>query len=130
MSLVYLDTSVALAHLLGEDVALPENLWAEPLVSSRLLVYETWNRLSAMHLRESHHEAARELLGRVAMLELVGPILERAEEGFGHPLRTLDALHLASLLFIAGQGQRVTLASYDQRLSAAAEAAGLSLYPL
>ncbi len=130
MSLVYLDTSVALAHLLGEDVVPPESLWRETLVSSRLLVYEMWARLGAMHLRESHGEAARELLERVAMLELVGPILERATEGSPTPLRTLDALHLASVLFLNGEGQRVTLASYDRRLAAAAETAGLSLYPL
>ena len=130
MSLVYLDTSVALAHLLGEDVVPPEDLWQETLVSSRLLVYETWVRLGAMHLRESHGEAARNLLERVVLLELVGPILERAEEGFPHPLRTLDALHLASVLFLAGQGPQVTLASYDRRLTALAEAVGVSLYSL
>jgi hypothetical protein len=33
--LIYLDTSVALAHLLAEDRALPERLWQEPLISSR-----------------------------------------------------------------------------------------------
>jgi hypothetical protein len=37
---IYLDTSVALAHLLAEDRELPPVLWTEPLISSRLLEYE------------------------------------------------------------------------------------------
>jgi hypothetical protein len=34
---IYLDTPVALAHLLTEDRSLPESIWRETLVSSRLL---------------------------------------------------------------------------------------------
>jgi predicted nucleic acid-binding protein len=128
MSMVYLDTSVALAHLLGEDVSPPEEIWEESLVSSRLLAYELWNRLDAMGLGGSHTSEAREILGRVATLELVEPILGRAMEGFPSPVRTLDALHLASLLFLVEQGLKIQLASYDQRLSAAAEALGIPLY--
>jgi hypothetical protein len=37
------------------------------------------------------------------------------------PVRTLDALHLASMEFLRQQGQQVTLASYDDRLVAAAK---------
>lgn len=128
MSMVYLDTSVALAHLLGEDVSPPEEIWEESLVSSRLLAYEFWNRLDAMGLRGSHSSEAREILGRVATLELVEPILGRAMEGFPSPVRTLDALHLASLRFLVEQGVEIRLASYDQRLNAAADALGIPLY--
>ena len=39
-TLVYLDTSVALAHLLAEDRRPPAGLWQEELVTSRLLEYE------------------------------------------------------------------------------------------
>ena len=128
MSMVYLDTSVALAHLLGEDVPPHEEIWEESLVSSRLLAYELWNRLDAMGLRGSHTSEARELLGRVATLGLMEPFLERATEGFSTPVRTLDALHLASLLFLVEQGLKIQLASYDQRLNAAADALGIPLY--
>lgn len=37
--MIYLDTSVALAHLLAEDRQPPASLWDETLVSSRLLEY-------------------------------------------------------------------------------------------
>ncbi|MCY4211377.1 MAG: hypothetical protein OXE97_10115 [Gammaproteobacteria bacterium] len=68
--MIYLDTSVALAHLLAENQRLPASLWQEPLVSSRLLEYEVWNRLHARGLAQSHGEAARSLIGRLALLEL------------------------------------------------------------
>lgn len=35
--MVYLDTSVVLAHLLAENRSPPDHLWREPLVASRLL---------------------------------------------------------------------------------------------
>jgi hypothetical protein len=48
--LIYLDTSVALAHLLAEDQSTPEKLWQETLISSRLLEYEVWTRIHARGL--------------------------------------------------------------------------------
>jgi predicted nucleic acid-binding protein len=125
--LIYLDTSVALAHLLAEDRYPPEALWKESLVSSRLLEYEAWNRVHARGLTRSHGEPLRLLLGRVAFLELALPVLSRALEPFPAPVRTLDALHLASLDFLRAQGQRPALASYDDRMLAAARAMKIPL---
>jgi len=127
---IYLDTSVALAHLLAEDRSPPAELWAETLVSSRLLTYELWTRIHARSLGASHGELVRELIGRVAVLELVPPVLERALEPFPVPVRTLDALHLASVDFLQRQGQSVRLASDDERLVHAAVALGIDTYPL
>lgn len=123
--MIYLDTSVALAHLLSEDRRPPASLWDETLVSSRLLEYELWTRVHARGLGESHGEAVRAVLGRVAMLELIGEVLGRARQPFPVPVRTLDALHLASLEFVRAQGQVVRLASYDGRMVAAAGALGV-----
>jgi hypothetical protein len=127
---IYLDSSVALAQLLAEDRAPPEALWQQPLVASRLLEYEVWTRLNARSLGRSHGEEARALIGRVALLELVPPVLGRALEPFPVPVRTLDALHLASLDFLRGRGQRVELASYDDRLLSAARVMGVALLAL
>ncbi|HVZ87785.1 MAG TPA: PIN domain-containing protein [Polyangia bacterium] len=119
--MIYLDTSVALAHLLAEDRGPAAALWREPLVASRLLEYELWNRLNARGLSGSHDEAARDLLGRVAIIELARPVLARALEPFPVPVRTLDALHLASIEFLRAQSQKIELATYDERLTAAAK---------
>ena len=128
--MIYLDTSVALAHLLAEDVLPPVSLWRESLVSSRLLEYELWTRLHARGLGKSHGTAARDLVGRLAMLELIPEVLGRALEPFPAPVRTLDALHLASVDFLQRHGQRVTLATYDQRQRALAAAMGIPLFSL
>jgi hypothetical protein len=128
--LIYLDTSVALAHLLAEDRVPPERLWRESLVSSRLLEYELWTRIHARRLTRSHGEHVRALVGRVTLIELAPAVLSRALEPFPTPVRTLDVLHLASLDFLRRQGQSPALASYDQRLSRAARALRVPLYPL
>lgn len=128
--MIYLDTSVGLAHLLSEDRRPAEALWREPLVTSRLFEYEVWTRLHARGLGKSHGPAAEALFGRLAFVELLRPVLARAAEPFPVPVRTLDALHLASIDFLARQGQKVALASYDSRLNAAAAKAGIPMYGL
>jgi hypothetical protein len=47
-------------------------------------------------------------------------------EPFPVAVRTLDALHLATMDFIRESGEPVQLASYDNRLIAAAEALGIT----
>src|SRR5271163_4699572 len=84
-AVIYLDSSVALAHLLAEDRSPPESIWEETLVASRLLEYEVWNRVHARRLARSHGEVVRALIGRVALIELVPPVLARALEPFPIP---------------------------------------------
>lgn len=126
--MIYLDTSVALAQLLSEDRIPPTRLWQEPLTSSRLLEYEVWTRVHARRLATSHGDAVRALIGRVAFVELAPPVLARALEPFPRPVRTLDALHLASIEFLRSQGQPVSLATYDERLARAARDLKIRLY--
>ncbi|MCX6552264.1 MAG: PIN domain-containing protein [Acidobacteria bacterium] len=128
--MTYLDTSVALAQLLSEDMRPPASLWRASLVSSRLLEYELWVRIHARGLSSSHGDAVRDLLSRVAFLELVPPVLDRALEPFRVPVRTLDALHLASMEFLRARGVKLTLASFDERLTAAAAGLGIPPHPL
>ena len=130
--MIDLDTSVALAHLLAEDRQPPASLWEETLVSSRLLKYEIWTPLHGRGLTEACEEAVRSRIGRVAMLELSPPVLARALDAFPgpSPLRTLDALHLASCAYPVENGQPVTLASFDLRMSAMARVMDIPLFEL
>ena len=128
--MIYLDTTVVLAHLLAEDRQPPETLWTEPLVSSRLLEYQTWVRLHGRGLGRTHGELARDLLARVALLDLTPAVLARALEPFPLPVRTLDALHLASVEFLRSQHVAVQLASYDDRMLAAARGLHLPIFRL
>ncbi len=129
--MIYVDTSVVLAHLFSEDRRPPAWLWAETLVSSRLLEYEMWTRLHARKATALRGDAARAVIARISLLELAPPVLARALDPFpGLPPRTLDALHLASCRFLHDRGQRVELASYDHRMVNAARAIGIPLRDL
>jgi predicted nucleic acid-binding protein len=92
------------------------------LVSSRLLTHECWARVNAGGWTVSHGDKLRDLLSRLMMLELTPPVLNRALEPFPTHVRTLDALHLASIEHLRTAGQDVTLATYDARFAAAARA--------
>ena len=128
--MIYVDASVAVAHLLFEDRRPSPALWDETLVSSRLLQYEVWTVLHARSLGESHGRAASTILGRLALLELSPAVLERALQAFPIPLRALDALHLASFDYLCRQGQTIELATYDRRMVAAARAMDLRVLDL
>ena len=128
--MIYVDTSVALAQLLAEDRCPPATLWHEPVLSSRLLAYEVWTRVHARGLTTSHGDAVRRLLGRLAWLELTPVVLARALEPWPAPVRTLDALHLASIEFLRTEQQHVQLATYDDRLRTAAARLGIPLMAL
>lgn len=124
--MIYLDTSVVLARLFAEDRSPPDALWSRSLVSSRLLEFEVFNRVHASGAAATHAAAARHLIDRVSLLELSARVLSRALAPFPLTVRTLDALHLATMAFLRGQGQTVELATYDQRLAAAAKALGFT----
>lgn len=129
--MIYVDSSVILAQLLAEDRFPEASFWNRgPLVSSRLIEYEVWNRIHSRGLAGSHGDDVRSLLGRLALLELAPPVLARALEPFPTPIRTLDSLHLASIEFLRAIGQRPGLATYDRRLGDAAMALEIPLIPL
>src|SRR5262245_22855602 len=116
--------------MLADDRIPAEALWAAPFISSRLIEYEIWSRIQAGKVTRSHGGEARSLLGRIALVEPSPPVLARALEPFPKPVRTLDALHLASMDFVQKQGQTVSLASYDDRLINVARALRFPLYRL
>ena len=126
--MIYLDSSVLIAQLLAEDRRPPAEMWSQSLASSRLLEYEVWTRVHARGMGRRLGEAVRLLLARLAMLELERAVLARALEPFPEPVRTLDAIHLASADFLRRQGQEVTIATYDARMREAARAMGFEFY--
>ena len=128
--MIYIDTSVALSYLLVEPRRPSMAFWQEAVVSSRLLEYEVWCRLHARGLTGARGDVARELLARIGMIELSPLVLARALEPFPQPLRTLDALHLASLDWLDRRRLQPALASYDQRMVGTARAMGIAIAEL
>jgi predicted nucleic acid-binding protein len=123
--LIYLDTSVVLAQVFDERMAPPSALWRETLLSSRLLAYEFWNRVHGRRLPPAQMDEARALLAAINFVELTPPVLARALEPFPVRVATLDGMHLATIEYLRGRGEDVELASYDERLLAAAGALGI-----
>ena len=125
--MTYIDASVALAQLFVEDRRPAESLLDDVLTASRLITYEVWNRVHSRRLGRSHEDKVRAILDSIAFVELTPIVLARALEPFPRPVRTLDALHLATMEFLRGQGQAVELASYDARLLEGAHALGIPI---
>jgi hypothetical protein len=125
---IYVDSSVVLARLLAEEKAPPESFFNEELVASTLLEYEVWNRIHASAVALPRGEDAHTLLQRIDFYEMTPTTLVRALEPFPVAIRTLDALHLATVIYLINIGNEVTLASYDRRMLAAGAALGVAAY--
>jgi hypothetical protein len=128
--LIYLDSSVAARPVVrGGSIAARCALGGAAGLH-RLLECEVWNHAHARGLGLAFSGSTQALIGRVRLLELVPTILARALQPFSVPVRILDALHLATIDFIRGQGETVELASYDNRLIRAARTLGMALCEL
>ena len=125
--MIYLDSSVLLARIFAEERSPPDSFWDQPFVSSRLLQFEAFTRINTLGFAATHSAAARRIIGRGTLFELSETVLARALEPFPVPVRTLDSLHLATMVFLRANGQSLHLASYDLRFAAAAQALGFPL---
>jgi len=123
----YVDSSVVLAYLLKEDRRPVPGFWARELTTSRLTEYEVYSRLHRQRRLDPSLSHAAELLGLPLTLDLSPEVLERAKHPFPIPLRTLDALHLASADWLRTQGFPVEFATYDARLRHAALVMGFGV---
>ena len=72
------------------------------------------------------------MIGQVALLEMTPNVLEWISDSIPNEvnLRTLDAIHLASCIFLLKQGQELTLAAYDLRMNAATTTMNIPLFEL
>ncbi len=139
--IVYAESSAVLAWLLGEPPgpAVRNALEAaEFVVASDLTLVEcdrafhrarSLGELSAEGFVELRHELGRLAAGWV-LLRISDEIVERARDAFPEgPIRSLDALHLASALHTAALIPETVLLTHDERVRRCALALGLPLLP-
>ena len=138
---VYAESSAVLAWLLGEDAGrrVGEVLRRAELVMASDLALLECDRvlIRAVTLREIDEATAADrrahLNAAVAHWHLwrVSPdIVERARRPFpAEPVRTLDAIHLASALAVRSAVPNVELLSLDDRIRRAAKQLGFRLQP-
>ena len=139
--IVYAESSAVLSWLLGEPPgpAVRRTLEAaEFVVTSDLTLVECdrafhrargLGELSAERLAELSSELRRLAAGWV-LLRLNDEIVERARDTFPEePIRSLDALHLASVLNTATLIPETAILTHDERVRRCALALGLPLLP-
>ena len=138
---LYAESSAVLSWLLGEPrgTSVRKHLGRANLVFSSDITLIECDRVIVRaraldEMTEKRAEFCRSRLARVAgawnLLRLAPEILERARLPFpAEPIRTLDALHLASALTARTAVPDISLLSLDLRVRTAAKALGFKVLP-
>jgi predicted nucleic acid-binding protein len=138
---LYAESSAVLAWLLDEPTAatVRQLLGASEItVSSDLTLIECdrvlFRALALKELTEAEAADRRAHLAAAAahwqILRIAPEIVERARQPFpGEPIRTLDAIHLASLIVGRSAVRGLGLLSLDDRVRKAARGLGVDIVP-
>lgn len=141
MSVVYAESSAVLASLLAEStgkVVDRELARAGQVVTSLLTLIECSRGLARARqlgriTAEQEQSAVRMLETRAAgwnVLDVSADVADRARGAFPHePVRTLDALHLATAAVFADALGSVNVLSLDDRVRQNAVALGIAVVP-
>lgn len=128
MKVVYIETSAVLTWLLGEP---DHQRVVDCLNDSDMVVTSVLTRLEVERsllraerggmMREAERQKVRGLFARVssswAFLALSEDVLKRASGAFPvEPVRSLDAIHLASALEFLGLYPALSVLSFDKRI--------------
>jgi predicted nucleic acid-binding protein len=134
----YIETSALLRVLLDGDLGLLPELSGEGLVTSALTFVEAARaigrarrerRLDAGSAREAHRQLAA-FERACATIALDDEVCRRAREEFPvEPVRSLDAIHLASVRVLDGELGGLEVVSCDERVRPNAAALGFVLIP-
>lgn len=142
MKALYLETSALLAWMLGEPSGLRVKSCidaAQTVVTSQLTLLEAERAMiraeSQRILKAGEVERIRGLLYRSkaawVLMEVAEEVRERASRAFpAEPIRTLDAIHLASALLFIRIFPELELLSLDARVLQNAASLGISISQL
>ena len=134
---VYIDASVILRRVLNQPGALRHVEW-ETAFASELIAVELYRTVNNLRITGEASFESQALLreavqASVAALDLVPLdhiVLNHAGGPFATPIRTLDAIHLATALLWADHFDgSLTLLTHDRQLAVAARASGLAVHP-
>lgn len=138
---LYAESSAILAWLLGESEGEEVRrllAGSEDIFTSALTLVETDRILIRAQVRENLKpvEVAdrRRVLARASrrwhLVNLAEEILDRARRPFpGEPIRTLDALHLASALTLRASIPELAVLSLDNRIRSVSADLGFEVFP-
>lgn len=135
----YIDSSVVLRVVLGAVKPLREWQSVDQLVASSLLSVECFRTMHRLRKEEplsdeefvGRIQTAEQALARIQLVAITTPVIERASGAFAMPLKTLDAIHLATaMLWREREDASIVFATHDRQLSFAARASGFSVIGL
>lgn len=138
--ILYAESSAVLAWLLGEQMGEPVRQLlaaAEGVVTSELTLLEcdrVLHRSVAAGLPEAraadHRHRLSTATARWTLLTLGPEVIERARRPFpAEPIRSLDALHLASALVVRSSVAELQVLSLDDRIRKSARELGFEVVP-
>lgn len=137
--MVYIDASVVLRHVLTQPGAIASPAVVSPGVASDIVQLECLRALDRMRLAgglpDEHMALARrrvlQFMAGIRTLRIDAVVLDLAAHAMPVPLRTLDAIHLASaLLWRDAEDPHLMMATHDRALGSAARAFGLEVIGL
>lgn len=123
--MIYVDSSVVLAYLLGQHSPLPASWFSQSLVASRLLeveVHVTVKRLGRPDLTP----LVDAIVQHIVLYEVDRAVCDMAKQE--RDLRSLDALHLATAELLRKEVGLTDLATHDKELLDAASRRGFNAY--
>lgn len=138
---MYVESSAVLAWLLDEASARDVLRWlaeSEAVLTSDLTLIECdralWRAVALDELTEAQAADRRMCLAQAAarwhVLRITAEVVERARQPFpGAPIRTLDAIHVASALLGRTAIAGLKLLSLDERVRRTGKALGLEIVP-
>lgn len=141
MNVVYAESSAVLAWLLdepGQSGVVGELATADLVVTSTLTVIECSRALArareSRRVKPAEELAALRLLDQASsswnVLDISDRVTERARGSFPRePVRTRDAIHLATALVFAESFNALRVLSLDERVRTNAAALGMTLVP-
>ena len=128
---LYVDSSVALRIILGQPNTLGEwSDFSEYLASGLLRVgcFRAIDRLRFAHRRAAEQAVQRlgilhDFLRRLDLVGVAPGVLERAAESFPLPLKTLEAIHLATAVLLRqSEDPNLVFGTHDAALGMSARA--------
>ena len=133
----YVDASAVLRVVFAE----PANVSLQAgdrVVASQLVVIETFRAIDGARfagtlddrLSAAKRKELTELLAMLDLWRIDQPVVDRASGSFAVPLRSLDAIHVATaeLLVAAAEGEPLEFWTHDERQAIAAQSQGLNVF--
>ena len=130
---VYVDSSVVLRIVLGEPKPLREWSRITEALSSELVRVECLRVLDRIRMTglvdddelARRRSTALDIISAIELVRVNRAVIDRAAEPFPTLIRTLDAIHLASALWVRTRDPAVRFATHDRDQATAARALGL-----